>query len=52
MSGVYTDSEGVWMTAAAPLIYDGDVVGIVQVDRPVGVESTDSWCGKGSVVRL
>ncbi|MCI0536220.1 MAG: response regulator [Verrucomicrobiales bacterium] len=35
-TGVYSDSEGIWISAAAP-IYDGakHVVGILQVDRPV-----------------
>ena len=36
LSGLYTDSEGTWISAAAP-IYDagGNIVGIVQADRPV-----------------
>lgn len=36
VTGVYSDSEGRWISAAAP-IYDagGQVVGLVQADRPV-----------------
>lgn len=35
-SGLYADSEGVWISAAAPLYgADGTLVGIVQVDRPI-----------------
>lgn len=35
-TGIYRDSEGLWITASAPLkLSDGSVVGIVQVDRPI-----------------
>jgi len=34
-TGVYTDSEGAWISAAAPLIDDGEVVGLIQADRTV-----------------
>lgn len=35
-TGVYVDSEGVWISAAAPIRNaDGVVVGVVQADRPV-----------------
>ncbi len=36
VSAIYTDSEGTWMTAASPIKDSGgEVIGIVQVDRPV-----------------
>jgi sensor histidine kinase regulating citrate/malate metabolism len=36
VTGIYTDSQGTWISASAP-IYDsaGTIVGIVQADRPV-----------------
>ncbi len=35
-TGIYRDTEGLWITASAPLkLSDGSVVGIVQVDRPI-----------------
>ncbi len=35
-SGIYSDAEGVWISAAAPVRNSrGEVVGIVQADRPV-----------------
>ncbi|OUS23746.1 hypothetical protein A9Q99_27305 [Gammaproteobacteria bacterium 45_16_T64] len=36
VTGVYSDSEGDWISAAAPLFLDGEVVGIIQADRTVG----------------
>jgi signal transduction histidine kinase len=37
VSGVYADAEGVWLSAAAPLRDSaGQIVGLVQADRPVG----------------
>lgn len=36
-SEIYEDQEGHWISAAAPLLNDdGEVVGIIQADRPVG----------------
>ncbi len=36
VTGVYRDSEGVWLSAAAPILDGaGKVVGVVQADRPV-----------------
>lgn len=33
---IYQDSEGTWISAAAPIVYeDGEVAGLVQVDRNV-----------------
>ena len=36
VTGIYSDSEGTWISAAAPLFdAGGNVVGLVQADRPV-----------------
>ena len=35
VTGVYRDTEGAWISAAAPLIQNGEVVALIQADRTV-----------------